>query len=544
MYSLKNDLRKLNQHVRKTEHLSFACDEDFNATLFLSGVERQYVPTPTLLKFHQTLGNSVVSSVMGPYGSGKSTGLNWQVLFCATQMMPPCLDGVRRSKFVFVRNTYDELRQTTYELWMSWFGEVGDCRSTLKPLEVKHTFYDELGKIELYIQFLAVDKPAQFKKLKSSFFTAAYLNEVSELPEGIISEVLGRTGRYPSADLIDTSKITNWYERDILDDGEWKKIKIPYWSGVLCDTNPPESESELFNIFEITKPRGYQILKQPPGLLKTKLGWEINRNAENLERLGLDYYAKQAANATEEFIRVKCCGEYGSIRAGKLVYENYNDDIHAVDSLEALKDVPIRLGFDTWYNPACVIYQYASGQMRILASLVAEHMTLETFVVDILKPFLNENYNRFEISSVDVDPVALMGENVKGATSDYQILCQAFKSDGASIVKPAPTNKTKPRIQAVEHLLKRIVQGKPALILDKKHANELRQGFLKHYVWREQKVNGEIIFEPRKNKSSHTQDALQYAALSIVGILDAENVKPGTYLKPVAQAGGYYAAYY
>jgi hypothetical protein len=532
MLALKHSVAAMKAELYTPPIISFVCDSDFNAEIRYNGTKRIYQPEPTLLEFHKSLEENIVQQQLGPYGSGKSTGLNWQVLFCCTQMMPPCKDGVRRSKWVFIRGTYDELKQTTFDLWMSWFGQFGNVKATLKPLEYKTQFYDAEGMCELHVVFLALDKVLQYKKLRSSNFTGGYINESSEAPEGLTSQVLARTGRYPSMDLLDLSKVKKWFTRPILLNEKWQTTRVPYWSGVICDTNPPEVDSEIFNLFEVQKPAGYRLFKQPAGLFKTKIGWAVNPNAENIKRLGLDYYSKQAVGATEEFIKVFCCGEYGSIKAGSLIYDDYNDNFHCCDELPILSDVGLRLSFDTWYNPACNISQYASEQLRVLAALHEPHCSLEAFIHDLILPYLHQNFGGMPIISVVFDPAGMAGENVKGATSDFQIIQKAFEKYGVGIVKPAITNKIKTRLNAVEHLLKRINRAQPAIIFDKVRCNILRQGFLKHYVWRESKTTGEIIHEPKKNKYSHNQDALQYEALSIVGVLDWDEEKPGTYLAP------------
>lgn len=535
MLALKHSVAAMKRELYTPPVISLEVDDGFNARIRFNGTSRTYNPEPTLKNVHDELRNNIVVNVLGPYGSGKSTGLNWQVIFAAARMMPPCKDGVRRSKWAFIRGTYDELKQTTYDLWMSWFGHFGNVKATLKPLEYTTQFYDKDGLIELKIVFLALDKVLQYKKLRSSNFTGAYINEVSESPEGIIYQVLARTGRYPSTDLLDLNKVREWYERPILLNEKWQTTKVPYWSGVICDTNPPEVDSELFNIFEVQKPAGYKLFKQPAGLIKTKIGWAVNENAENIKRLGMDYYSKQAVGATEEFIKVFCCGEYGAIRAGKLIYDDYNDNIHCVEEVPILAGVPLRLSFDTWYNPACNISQYANEQLRVLASLHEPHCSLEAFLFDIVLPYLAQNFNGFAISSVVFDPAGMAGENVKGATSDFQLLTRAFAQIAPNTVRPAITNKIKTRLNAVEHLLKRINRGQPAVIFDKHRCNMLRQGFLKHYVWRESTATGEIIDEPKKNKYSHNQDALQYEALSIVGALETVHQTPGTYLRPAIE---------
>ena len=524
MYVIKNDIRKLEKYRVNSKQIHLTVHDDYSITFYNAANDstRVYQPLPTLKLIHENLPDNVVISVMGAYGSGKSTGINMQVILNAVQHMPPCKDGVRRAKVAMIRNTYEELKQTTFELWGSWFDELGEVRSTQKPLEYHHVFYDKDGKIELDLQFLSLDKKEQFRKLRSSFFTFAYINEVSESPEGIISQVLARTGRYPSMDLIDISKVKRWYERDVMVDDEWQVTKTPYWAGVMCDTNPPDTKSEFYDIFEVQQPRRYKLYKQPPGLIATPKGWSVNQNAENIERLGLDYYIKQTYSNSEEFIKVFCCGEYGVLKSGKLVYQGYNDNIHAVDKVEFVKEAGLRLAFDTWFNPACTVSQYSMQQLRVLAALKEEGCTLEAFVNEVIKPFLHDKFNGVRLESIVLDPAGMAGEKIKGATSDYSILKKAF----GDVVRPASTNVIKTRLNAVEHFLSTLIRGNPAIIIDKQGCDPLRQGFLKEYVWRENRGTGETIYEPLKNRYSDIQDALQYEALTIVNMLNINRDAP------------------
>ena len=66
----------------------------------------------------------LVRGIMGPIGSGKS------VACCAEIMMRSCeqapgRDGVRRTRWAIIRNTYPELKSTTIKTWLDWF--PGGC---------------------------------------------------------------------------------------------------------------------------------------------------------------------------------------------------------------------------------------------------------------------------------------------------------------------------------------------------------------------------------------------------------------------------------
>jgi hypothetical protein len=70
------------------------------------------------------------------------------------------------------------------------------------------------------------------------------------------------------------------------------------------------------------------------------------------------------------------------------------------------------------------------------------------------------------------------------------------------------------RREAVAKYLTRLVDGKPALMLDPR-CDIIRRGFNGRYQYRRLQVVGEDRFKdvPDKNDYSHLQDALQYAAL-------------------------------
>ena len=79
--------------------------------------ESEYKPFPTLYKMHHD--DAEIKIIIGPFGSGKSSGLTMEIVRQAC-IMPKCLDGVRRSKWLIIRNTYDELKSTSLQMWEEW----------------------------------------------------------------------------------------------------------------------------------------------------------------------------------------------------------------------------------------------------------------------------------------------------------------------------------------------------------------------------------------------------------------------------------------
>jgi hypothetical protein len=63
--------------------------------------------------------DAFVRGIRGPLGSGKSTGCSVEILR-RSQMQQPSPDGVRRTRWAVIRNSYPELKSTTIRTWQEW----------------------------------------------------------------------------------------------------------------------------------------------------------------------------------------------------------------------------------------------------------------------------------------------------------------------------------------------------------------------------------------------------------------------------------------
>jgi len=208
-YALKHSIVR-----QDTQHIYFDKDE---TRIYASDKDKIYIPNPTGELFHAD--DTFVQLIMGPYGSGKSTICVNKIVRHACSM-PRWKNGRRRAKWLIIRNTSGELQSTTLQTWLQWFGDLGDIRKRQKPLlTYEHTFNDGRGLIELELVFIALDRDEDIRKLKSIEATAAYINELSEVPQAVLHHLIGRVNhRYPSQAF----------------------CSEPYWSGIIADTNPPD----------------------------------------------------------------------------------------------------------------------------------------------------------------------------------------------------------------------------------------------------------------------------------------------------------------
>jgi Phage terminase large subunit len=489
------------------QHIEFRKDETI---IYASDKNKVYIPNATAKLFHND--NTFIRLIMGPYGSGKSTLCINEIVKSACAM-PKWSNDRRRSKCIIIRNTSGELQSTTLQTWLHWFGDLGVIRKRQKPLlTYEHTFNDGYGIVELELVFIALDRDEDIRKLKSIEATFAYINEVSEVPQSVLHHLIGRVNhRYPSKAFCDE----------------------PYWSGILCDTNPPDSDHWINKDFEQNPTDNYKIFHQPSGLIqngdgsfaKDKFGNYIaNVECDNYENLSSDYYVKLAEKRSEGFIKVYCGGQYGIVESGKRVYPEYNDDLHSVPRLDAIQGLPIHLGWDFGLTPACIVFQISPrGQARILKEYIASDMGIRTFAKNVVLPDLPVSFPYNKVGESEADPAGAAGDAIM-----EELSCIGELNTLGINTNAASTNDPDVRISSVRYFLNSMIDGQPAFLLSREGCPMLRKGFINGYVFKRLSVTGDERYQdkPNKNKYSHPHDGLQYGLMKFASDRIIENKKP------------------
>lgn len=428
--------------------------------------------------FHKD--NSFFRGLMGPVGSGKSVTCCVEMFIKASQR-PKGKDGIRRSRFIAVRNTGPELETTTIKTWLDWFPEHIFGNLVRKP-PITHNV--KISDVEMEIIFLALDRDEDMKKLLSLEATGIWLNEARFIQKSILDAATGRVGRYPSKK----------DKPEDMDDSEW----LP-WYGIIADTNPCDDNHWWYNLAEETLPEGFKFYKQPSG---------FSKEAENKENLPPRYYETQKAGKTQEYIDVFLHGNYGFIQSGQPVYgSNFSDTHHiAKQPIELIKHTTVYAGIDFGLTPCCIFAQRTlHGQWQVFEEIVTpkgETISLPQFA-QTLKHYIDTNLSGHRLV-VYGDPAGGFRDQ-QGMTA-YDI----FRKYGI-IIQQAPTNLFEPRKNAVLQPLTRMINGEPGFLLDRK-CIKLRKGFNGQYKYRKLQVSGDARFttEPDKNEYSHPHDALQY----------------------------------
>ncbi len=486
------------RRIKSQNHITF---DDDRTIIHASDSDKVYIPSPTGKLFHDSDG--FVDLVIGPYGSGKSTMCIQRIVRSACHM-PRWDSGQRRSRWAIVRNTSGELHSTTLQTWLTWFGDLGTIKKRQKPLLMyEHEFNDGHGIIRLDLIFIALDRPDDVRKIKSLELTGVYLNELSELPQNVLSHFKGRVnGRYPSKSFCPES----------------------YWSGIISDTNPPDEDHWIFRDFEVNKTPSYNVFHQPSGLLVDEQGKFIkdsdgnylqNHDADNAKHLSNDYYPKLAEKQSEGFIKVYCGGKYGLVESGKRVYPEFNYDIHSVQNIEAIQGDPLYLGFDFGLTPACVVVQITPrGQVRVLKEYVAEDIGIKTFAKNIVIPKLGIDFPYNKVGGSEGDPSGAKGDEIM-----EELSCIGELNSLGINTNAATTNDPDVRINSVRYFLNLMVDGRPAFLISREGCPVLVKGFMSGYHFKRLKISGDERYQekPNKNKYSHPHDALQYALMPLAG---------------------------
>lgn len=433
-----------------------------------------YSDVPTLRDF--ALDNSRVRCAMGPFGSGKSSAMVMEIVRRAHEQKPGP-DGIRRSRWAVIRNSYRQLADTTIKTFHDWFPPkiFGEYLVT----DNKYLITKFPG-VQLEVLFRALDRPDQVSNLLSLEVTGAWFNEVREISKTIIEAMDSRIGRYPSG----------------RDGGA-------SWYGMIMDTNPPDEGSYIYRMFEQVRPDNWKMFKQPSGL---------SVHAENTTHLPKNYYVNLAKGKDEMYTRVYIHGNYGYTVLGKPVFQSFNDNIHvAPNVLEPIPGLDLVVGMDFGLQPAIVIGQLThTGQLRILDEIVSDGMGLRQFCINMLLPLLQTKYFGMNVVGFG-DP-----SGVSRVPTDESTCFEILHSPeiGLTEIEPATTNAIVPRIGAVESFLNKMYAGEPGFILSP-NVTVLRRAMNGGYHYeKDPKGNGEDYKPvPVKNFSSHISDALEMLCL-------------------------------
>ncbi len=427
--------------------------------------------------------------ICGPVGGGKSTVALMNLFRRSIRQVS--FGGVRHTKHLILRNTMAQLKSTVKPMMTTWFEtlvlrRMGQWKLTDQIFEARFRLPDQTVVLAEYL-LMAADTPDDVRRLLSLEVSDAWIEEGREVEEDIVSGITGRVNRFPA---MVAGGVTQ--------------------PGVIVSTNAPPIGGYWHKLMT-QPPANWDIFMQPPALLDDG---SLNPKAENLENLAADYYDNIVQGKSEEWINVYLKNKFGQGGAGKPVYrESFKKSFHAKKGLRpVLQSSPMVIGSDNGLTAAAVFLQQdPRGRINVLnEAFVPDGQTMgyESFLDRILIPKLTMSYPGFKRENIilAIDPACWQRSQIDEKTINAAILQRGFKT-----WKP-PTNDPERRIQSVESLLARAIDGAAGILFDEEHCPHAINSCEWGYRWKK-KPEGIVSEEVEKNFWSHVGDAIQYGAM-------------------------------
>lgn len=454
----------------------------------------RFVPSPTGAAFMRS--RKFIKIIMGPVGGGKSTVCLFDLINRAVEQH--VFNGVRRTKFIILRNTAQQLASTVKPLIDQWLvtmvnGRLGQWRLTDKTFELRMALPDGTSVFS-ELCLIAADTPDDVRRLLSLEASAAWVEESREVDPEVFQGLQGRVARFPSRAA--------------------GGVKYP---GVICSTNPPPMGTFWQEIIA-APPDNMGVFIQPPALLEDgsiNIGQQEGLPAaENLQHLDPEYYANLVQGKSSDWIDVYLKNKFGPGGFGSPIFKaSFRSAFHTAKSpLQAIPTVahPLIVGMDNGLQAAAVVLQQdARARVNVLSECFVpfdQTMGVESFLDRLLIPHLTSRFTaRRENFLFVLDPACFQRSQVNEATIAQAVQARGFRAMRAS------TNDPEKRIEAVEGLLNRAIDGAAGMLISPE-CRHLLEALEWGYRYKKA-ANGQMTLAIDKTHHSHTAEALQYGCL-------------------------------
>jgi hypothetical protein len=454
----------------------------------------KYTPSKTVRDF--MLSDHSFRALMGPYGSGKTSGAIMELLRQSI-MMPRGADGLRQSRMLIVRSTKPQLKDNTLVSVLELLPE-----SIYKWRESEWTMRFNFNDVRSDWLFRSLDTPEDRQRVLGLQVSWVWIDEARELPVALLPDLEGRSGRFPSQG-----------RSDAFPEG------FRYRSGLLYTTNPPEIDDEHYKLLEHLP----QVEDEENSIIDVATFIQpsgLSPEAENIENLRPGYYENMAKGKPQNWVDVYVHGKYAKSQSGRPVYEkSFNPDKRVRGNQKIDPFLPVVVGIDSARQPAAVFMQLGlDGRLRKLKEATGFDMGFKTFLAYKLQPLIKMYFSMNPLIFVG-DP-SWTRQNDTDDNSIRKLLKKTFVTDmpgAGNTVKSAVTNDPVARINALDEPFRNLwPDGEPGIIYDP-DCKLLVEGLRSKYRYVKQKTtDGKYKDTPDKNKWSHVVEADQYGTLYIL----------------------------
>lgn len=436
--------------------------------------------------------------IMGPYGSGKTTGGFIKGLMCSCVVPRSPIDGVRYARGIVVRDTYRNLEMNTIPSWHERFppglgsfkgGGGGEPAKAIIDFEISP---GEILHLEVIFAAIGDHNVKQF--CDGFQATWCFANGIDSLPPDFIPFMRPRLGRWPPPQ----HRPPDW------------KDHVYRWRKLFGDCNAPDIDNHIYGDAENNKkgfvenvPAGWRLFTQPGGM---------DPDAENLANLEKGYYENLIGDNEEWWVNRFVHNKWGFSRAGTPVYPKWNDKVHvAREDIKFDRTRKLILGIDAGRTACAIALQRSiTGRVDVLDEFIPKVKMAAKEFGHALSQWCADNFPDADIKAY-ADPAAA---NPSDTADDDQTWIDICSAAAEIKIKPAPTNAITARLEAVNDALTLFDGEKPGFQLSPR-CKRLRRGFNSEYRFGHVKKHGDQVETevPVKNKASHPHDALQYGAL-------------------------------
>lgn len=453
-----------------------------------------YSPLPTQKKFHDALNNTDCQFVlyMGGVGCGKTRAAVAQGVHCSLEW--PGNVGVVGRLYA------TDLESSTKAAYIDYLEKYGIPFEEVKSERLIKIFNPTVKPSLVY--FWPLEESA---RLGSKEIGWVHIEEAAELRDDQAFVRLKHRLRY------------NWEMPKLNLHAIRQKIvlrqRAPYKRMMFLTANPPNEDHWLANWFPEEEMVAEGKRQAVPGHLL------IQANSyENRKNLPEGYIENLEQTMPDSWKRVYLLGKYGFLATGDPVYQGFKEGFHT-GKLDWNRHLPVYRSWDFGrHHPAVVWSQIDNnGRWFILREYMGTDIILPDFI-NVIKARSAEWFPRAHFQ----DCCDIAGSQVNDKTEKTSI--QMLEEAGIQPVARRSSPKVGgPDITKVQAMLSKLINGKPALMVDESCITIIRGFSGGYYI--EKPADGRQMgdVEPKKEGFyEHLMDCVRYTAANF---LESERVK-------------------
>jgi hypothetical protein len=452
-------------------------------------MELNYTAPKTVGQF--MLSEATIRALLGPVGSGKTTGCLMELLRRACEQQPGD-DGVRYTRFGICRQTLSQLKNTVLHDIVGWYNDIAHWKVS------ENTVYFNFLDVHSEWLLLPLETPEDQRRILSMNLTGAWLSEGIEIDIDLLAPILGRCGRYPTG-----------------------KLGAPTWHGIIIDSNMPTEGTPWHHAVDDPdidwtvhiQPGGLEPdAENMPYLLQTPETAKLPIDHPQRLARGRMYYERLARSRNENWVKRYVHAQFGPDPTGSAVFGgSFRASFHCVPTLDPVRGRPLIIGQDLGRDPWSVICQLDNaGRFLALEEVEAFDIGLRQHIRQNLRPALMQpRYSGLSIVIV-YDPSGAAKSQYEEVNAQDVCRSEGFASMGAG------SNDLDTRFTSVEYWLLQQRIGAAAMLFDHSRCPKLIEGMSGMYRYARTKLDVSKL-APDKNPWSHVCEALQYGCMATQG---------------------------